>query len=581
MHAPVPPTTIRLQDGRELRWEGFFVGPTVLDQVTVSAFAPRLLGVDPVVVPVLAAQKLAPYLAMDGTSPRSLLLHSATPANMGFEGDVDDLATGRSPYDVATYIEARSVYLGTSADLTVGRTAPWAEAARLRGVPAVDIGDREHYYLTQAMLVLAEAHSRGETTPVREVIGWLRQHPDAVIRLYALDLEAQILLLWLCHQAGLQRLRIDANKPAVTARWNCKSHLHPTVPQALDLDVAGLRADELLAAEQQLSDGYQRLRWQLPVLPGYTIPRADVERAEFVSGVLAAARLLARRYGVGVGGLKPSTAGDGARIVGDLDLADEDRLAALAAEAHRYGDDYLVEAWVDFRSVTVDGIPYPVAPSGHFRYGAVAGGLTLQTMNRYSWEGNAYVDEAAWAGLGLPVPIYRTIRGALQEVRAAFVGPLSGPEGCYQGLVTGGIDFAVGRVGGYLADRLLVGAIDFNLSSHGAEYMRSFLDEVRTAGTADEYVATRIFRPTPSATLERTEAAVQQAQEHLSAMGMARTVACVPRRWGMLAVTGADLPAAVQGAHAMVNVLISHGLALPPNSAPPSSPRPPSAPILT
>ena len=45
--------------------------------------------------------------------------------------------------------------------------------------------------------------------------------------------------------------------------------------------------------------------------------------------------------------------------------------------------------------------------------------------------------------------------------------------------MTGGLDFAVGRVGGRFGDRVLVGVTDFNLSSHGAEYMRAFQDEMR------------------------------------------------------------------------------------------------------
>ncbi|NEE13985.1 hypothetical protein G3M58_46955, partial [Streptomyces sp. SID7499] len=79
-----------------------------------------------------------------------------------------------------------------------------------------------------------------------------------------------------------------------------------------------------------------------------------------------------------------------------------------------------------------------------------------------SWRGNDYVDEAGWTALGLPRDAYRTVRAALEAVREAFRGPQSVADGSHGGLVTGGIDFAVGRLGGAFGDRLLVGAIDFN-----------------------------------------------------------------------------------------------------------------------
>ncbi|NEE17736.1 hypothetical protein G3M58_66160, partial [Streptomyces sp. SID7499] len=95
-----------------------------------------------------AGEAVRPYRARPGSTAPSLLLHTTTPLLKAFDGDLAALLSGREPHDVTTYVEARSVYLGTPDDLTLGRTAPWAEAAALRGVPAVDIGDLDHYYLT-------------------------------------------------------------------------------------------------------------------------------------------------------------------------------------------------------------------------------------------------------------------------------------------------------------------------------------------------------------------------------------------------------------------------------------------------
>ncbi|MFD9721536.1 hypothetical protein [Streptomyces sp. NPDC059076] len=537
MLTPVPPSTHRSRDGSDVRWEGFFTGHRVLDEAQIAELAQRLLGVEHTAVAELARNELSPYYADSTGDLPALLLHSATPTLRALAGDLAALRTNRVPHDVATYVEARSVFLGAAADLSVGRTAPWAEAVGRLGVPAVDVGDRDHYYLSHALLLLADAHERGDDTPLGQLISWLGARPDALIRLYALDVEMQIFLLWLRRRTGLPHLLTDANSPAVATRWNRKRHLHPTVEAARTLDADGLPAGALLEAEQHLSEAHVRLGLELPVLPGYTVPRTGVDEDGFVAGVLEAAELLRTRYELGRAALKPSEAGDGARIIGNLDLTDVERLEAEARAAHPLGDDYLLEAWVDFLSVRLGDTALPVIPSGHFRYGRVADGVTLQVLDGYSWMGNSYVDEGAWKSLGLPEGAYRTIRAALEAIRAAFLGPQSVLDGSHEGLATGGIDFAVGRLGGRFGDQLLVGAIDFNLSSHGAEYLRAFQDTARRHGIDERYAATRVFRPSADQTLTQLEAGVAA----MASPGcLARAVACVPERWGMIAVTGTD-----------------------------------------
>ncbi|WEO97568.1 hypothetical protein A6P39_028085 [Streptomyces sp. FXJ1.172] len=558
MLPPHPPSDHRLPDGRTVPWQGLYTGPRVLGAREVAALADRLIGMDCSSVPAAAAKELVPFHMLPGHRPPALLLHSTTGTLRAFEGEVADLAAGRSPHDVTTYTEARSVLLATADDLAVGRTAPWAEAVGIRGVPAVDLGDREHYYLSHALLVMAAEHDRGADTPLRRIIGWLRAHRDAVIRVYALDLEMQIFLLWLRRAADLPRLVTDANGPVIATRWNRKRHLHPCVDAAERLDPAGLSPEELLAAEQRLSEAHGHLGLRIPVLPGYLVAREHADRDAFTAGVLRAAELLRGRYGTTTAALKPSEAGDGARITGHLDLTDTGRLARVAREAHLLGDDYLLEAWVEFLPVELGGRSVPVAPSGHFRHGQVAEGITLQALNGYAWAGNTYVDEAGWTGLGLPEPVYRTIRGALESIRAAFLGEPSRLDGSHQALVTGGIDFAVGRLGGRFGERPAVGAIDFNLSSNGAECLRAFLDEARRRGVAEGYAATRVFRPTPWATLRRLEAV---AAARLPAGGLAQAVACVPDRWGMIATTGTTPAEAAGRATELVDTLTTTGLA--------------------
>ncbi|MFH9197143.1 hypothetical protein ACH4KO_06485 [Streptomyces anulatus] len=568
MLSPVAASVCPSRGGGKARWEGFFTGHRVWDETRVAESAKRLLGMDTAAVARAAGEVVRPYLAQAGSTAPSLLLHTTTPLLKAFDGDLAALLSGQEPHDVTTYVEARSVYLGTPDDLTLGRTAPWAEAAALRGVPAVDVGDLDHYYLTHALLLMAEAHEERADTPLRQVIDWLRDRPDAVVRLYALDVETQIFLLWLLRRTGLAELATDANSPAVATEWNRKNHIHPTVADARAMPASAreLSPEELLAAEQRLGRAHRRLGLTVPVLPGYTIARTGVDRDAFVADVLDAAALLRTRYGLSRAALKPADAGDGARIVGNLDLADTDRLAAEARTAHAVGDDHLLEAWVTFLTVSLgdeEGGPgspparrVPVVPSGHIRHGQVAEGLTLQMLDGYSWRGNDYVDEAGWTALGLPRDAYRTVRAALEAVREAFRGPRSVADGSYGGLVTGGIDFAVGRLGGAFGDRLLVGAIDFNLSAHGAESLRTFRDRAREQGIDEPYASTRVFLPPADRTLHQMAAT---ARSMAVPGALLEAVACVPRRWGMVAATGAGPAVAAARAEALVAALTAPG----------------------
>ncbi|MDT9683101.1 hypothetical protein RND61_13610 [Streptomyces sp. TRM76323] len=509
----------------------------------VSAYAERLLGTHHSDVPRAARQRIRPC---DMPPPRacpSLFLHSATPTLRAFDIELAALLAGGRAHDIPTYVEARSVSLGTADDLSVGRTAPWAEAVAHWGVPSVDIGDRDHYYLSQALLAMAGAHEQGAATPLRDVIEWLRDHPQAVVRLYALDLEMQVFLLWLQRQCGLSRLLTDANAPVIAARWNRKRPLHPTVTAARSIPVEGTSAVGLLAAEQRLSEAHRRLGLRIPVLPGYTVPREGVSREVFVAQVLEAAEMLRHRYDLSTAVLKPSAAGDGIGVVGGLDLTDTERLTAEAEAAHALEDDYLLEAWVDYLPVRLGETTTPLAVSGHFHFGQLVDGLTLQVLKGYSWQGNISLDEPSWRALGLPADSYRRIREALIALREAFRGPASLREGSYRGLSAGGIDFAVGRIGGRFGDTVLTAAIDLNLSAHGAAGLHAFQRTARSEGAVHRFAATRVLCPTADQTLTRMAATARSMPPPGGRMG---ALACVPRHWGMIAATGHDPAAAAR-----------------------------------
>jgi hypothetical protein len=539
-----PPASWRMTwpDGRKFVWEGFYEGPLMLSRQELQAITRDLLGLDLEDVPAASAACLTPYVG-DGSVMPSLVVHSATPVLKSFEADLDDAINGRVPDDVPAYVETRAVSLAAPGDLVVGRTRPWKLAAELAGADAVSIPGIDYYYLSHAILKLASV-SGGRGEPLVRIAQALRDRPETVVRLYSLDREAQVALLYLMRLAGIETLSTDANSPEVGDYWNAKAPLHPTVEDALELDPPSLDPHELLAAETELAPLARRLGLRLAVLPGYTVDAAD-SPDEVVRRFLAAAELLTERYGIRLGCLKPSNSGAGARIVLRVPLEDEAELRRLAAQAAQSRETYVFEAHVEYLPVELGGTTFPLAPSGHVRHGHVADGLTLQFTEGTSWQGNVYVDEAACEAVGLAADRYRAIVEAMEELHDAFTRH-------DLGLVTAGVDFAVGRVGGVFGAEVLVGAQDLNLSSHGAEYLRLFLDEVRAGGRMG-YAATKVICPVMHQTLS-----VLRGLEHQST-GPLKVISAIPGRWGLIAAAAEDPLAAADKVLSFHRELVARG----------------------
>ncbi|BAU83870.1 hypothetical protein SLA_2954 [Streptomyces laurentii] len=510
----------------EVTWEGFYTGPYRLDPGEIDGICRALLGIGPEEVPDAAGRELRPYVS-DGSPVVSVVLHSATPMLKSLEADLDDTVNGRVADDVATYVETRAVSLARPGDLVVGRTAPWRAAAALAaetdGVELVEVPGIEYYYLSHALLRLAAME--GERSPVlARLIDTVRTRPQTLVRLYAVDLEIQIFLLYLKRAAGVPALRTDANSPEVGSYWNTKAPLHPTVTDAAALSVADLAPYEVMRAEAAVAPLGRRLGVRCPVVPGYAIDgrRPDIEAVH--AQLVTAGRLFAERYGIVRGCLKPSEGGAGARIVPGLDLTDPVTLARQAERVWRAQETFVLEAHVDYLdSPLAPGVF--LSPSGHVRDGHLAPGLTLQLTNGTSWQGNVFFEEEYAGQVGLSAAAYRTVRDALAELRDGFAGQdLS--------VVTAGFDFAVGRLGGRFGDEAQVVLQDPNLSSHGAEYLRFFRDRVLEKG-GPGCAVTQVVDPALDlrALRARTDGRPPWSE----------VISSIPGRWGMLAVA-ADSP---------------------------------------
>lgn len=515
---------VGLGDGTEFLWQGFYTGPAALSQNDLQRISWDLLGCGLEDIPGAAARELRPYIS-DGNPVHSMIMHSATPVLKSLQADMNDALHGSAPDDVATYVETRAVVLAGRNDLVVGRTSTWRAAAMLAGVEMVEIPGIEYYYLTHAILQLAA--SQGPDAPaLRRIIDELHDHPDTLVRLYSLDRETQMVLLYLKRMAGIEVLYTDANSPEVAEYWNTKAPLHPTAEDASELTCDRASPDATLEAESALSPLTRRLGVRCTTVPGYSVDGRTTSFSVVESRLAMAADLLRQRYGVTHGCLKPSEGGAGARIVTGIDLSDSAQLREMAGRVHAAGEEFIVEAQVTYLRHEVGGQQLMLSPSVHIRHGHLTPGMTLQITNGTSWQGNVYFDERVCTSVGISPDQYRAIRADLEALHRGF-------SQAQLSVVTAGFDFAVGRIGGTFGDKVLVALQDPNLSSHGAEYLRLFIDQV-TAEGGPGYGATKVINPVASL-VELTKGVRRCSGD------WARVISAIPGRWGMLAVA-ADTP---------------------------------------
>ncbi|MEU2563864.1 hypothetical protein ABZ626_31725 [Streptomyces longispororuber] len=567
---------VALPDGRVVPWTGFHVGPAGLAPEEFAGICRRLLGMDPPAAEAAARAELVPVGA-DRDRP-GIVIYSPPLAKRMYEGALERLAAGEPAEDWPTILEARSVCLAHADDLLVGRTGPWRQAAA--GHPTVEVPDLDHFHLSHALLKLADGPADRWSRTLGPVIDRLRADPACVVRVYALDAPLRVLLLWLGRTAGLHRLLVEANSPEISERWGHKAVLHPTARAAGELPVPapGRAPFDVLDEESALTPLYRAFGLAVPRLPGYTVEwdgalgdaaasggtrtgpggtpdeaggrpadRAGAPEANGASGngrsgpaetafadrLRLAARLLRERYGLRRGCLKPVRGGTGQRIHVGVPLDDPAVLAALAHQAARSGEDYLLEAHADYLRHAVTGHEFLLAPSLHVRGGTLADGMALQFLNGTVWEGNVFLDESTHAAFGITDGHYARVRRAM----AAFVQVFQG-----RGLVNGGIDFAIARVGGRFGATPLVAMQDLNLSACGADYLHAFLDESRgvlaAPGRAGGGVsaATKVIRPAPDMDLPR----LRRLVDRRTPTTYARALTSVPGNWGLIAVACPD-----------------------------------------
>jgi hypothetical protein len=192
-------------------------------------------------------------------------------------------------------------------------------------------------------------------------------------------------------------------------------------------------------------------------------------------------------------------------------------------------EDYVLEAHAYYLNSPPLGIGSITAPSAHIVGGQVAEGITLQMLEGNVWRGNVFVDLDTVDDFGVSSSEFEIITRSMQEMVYAFRG---------LGLVKGGIDFAVARVGGKFGSETLVGMQDLNLSSHGAEYLRAFLQKARDDLGSDLpiYGAAKVIVPSRATDL----GALSRRFDRTEGRVYTRAISSVPGRWGLVAAANSS-----------------------------------------
>ncbi|WP_299458446.1 hypothetical protein [uncultured Microscilla sp.] len=543
---------VRVSPGEVLPWQGFYTGPLVLRAYEIEDLCELLLGVDLSNLAQVVTQELVSVTQSSNTNT-SLFLHSTTPELNAFLDDLNKLQQEVPGLDYAAYKEVQSVYFAQPDDLCVGRVTAWETAIETEKVRGAYIANIDYYYLSQALIVLAKQHLATPVPVIKQMIDFLTAHPNTVARVYALEQEMQIFLVWLKRMAQLDQLKIDSNSPEISQHWNNKRVLYPSVEQALGIPTEKIKQQtvkETLANEGQFADVYQKLKVEIPRLPGYIIIRENCDEAHFAKQIQQAAQLLQSRYGLTTGCFKACSSGDGARITPNIPLADVTLLTQLANEAYTYDDDYLLEAHVTYLETVVNDFTLKTTPSAHIRQGEQAPGITLQFMEGTSWKGNLYLDAQQATKLNISAEHYTCITNTMRALASGFQQHIAG-------LNIAGIDFAIGRLGGHFGDEIMLGVQDPNLSFNGAECLRTFMDKKNVLAQG-LYGATLVIHPHIDFTLPEFRQIV--AECFPEAASKMEVISIAPDCWGMIATAGKTPQEAIDQLVALRNVLATKNI---------------------
>lgn len=472
-------------------------------------------------------------------------------------------------------IITREAYMARPGDIVVGRSEPWRQAVEKRrdtedglDIEVIDIGNEEYYYTSEVLLKLAIDYDRNPTedNPIAGLIGQIQDEPETSIRLYTLDKQMQVFLLWLKERSGKSTLNVEANTPEASEKWNHKKILYPTLEEAKGIDnIDG--PWEMLAEEDKLSplgklielsqgdevnNGIER---RFPRVPGYTVERLPDESVEeFQVRIRQAADLMYDRYEIDKYCVKVAHSADGAGVHHSLktngeideDKKEKDFATIVNEEIGDHVRSVVVEAHTDYIPLQIEyefngekriyEIPFTI--SNHLENGEGRNDMTIQFVEGNTWRGNATFSldqiESFITSEGDQLMLnqaHRFIRslansfGILATTESAEVADQN-PRMAQivseltNGVSKGGFDSGIGTVGGKFGDTPMLFVQDPNVRSTGAETAYAMKEK-----HPGEEIAAWVIEPDADA----VDDIIELADEY--GIGV---IACVPPGWGQV-----------------------------------------------
>jgi hypothetical protein len=469
-----------------------------------------------------ASRILVPYRT-NGEKRQTLVISSASSASASQETECGILEARGHVIDISGAIEGRDTRSAKEGDVAVISTRAGLMMARAKPeVKIINLADEvlltqvdgglvrgsDVYYKADSLLLLQLA--KPESVVLNQVVEELKGQP--LVYPYNLDEETQLAVLGLAKRAGIKKVDVNANSPEVAVELTRKGYKYPTVEEALTVDCSN-DPHEMQWREWKKSQAAQEIGYQTDCVPGYVIKWTE-KREDFYDQVATAGRLLADRYGLESGWIKPDRGTDGGNQGAvNIGVGQQGReLEQKALEMWGKGGDWVMEAQTNYFTVkfNFDGEARTMmtTPSVHVIKGEPRYTISMQLVDGVAWGGNLICSQETWVRLMGKLDLaderlkacpdlvmqLRESYPVMPRAMKGYVEAINNSEKYKDGQVRGGADLAVCTLGGKFGHRrVLVAVQDYNARANGCETAYALYDQaMETYGGKGEAVTRNI-----------------------------------------------------------------------------------------
>lgn len=520
-------------------------------QAVLNVFSEKIIGLSLEEAKKEASKLLVPYHS-NGERRKSLIISSASSASASQETECGILESRSHVIDIPGAIEGRDTRSATAGDVSLISTSAGllmtkdkddieiinlADEAILSPVEGGILRGSDIYYKSDSLLLLML------TNPKSDVISQISDQLDnnPLVYPYNLDEETQIALLWLARKSGVNKLDVNANSSEVAVELTRKGYKYPSVEDALKIPYSD-NPYLMQKAEWQLSQAAREIKHHSDYVPGYVINKPE-SFEEMYRKSLAACMLLASRYGLSTGWVKPDRGTDGGdqgpikigvdslvqnRITSYIERGEiENAVSLYKAELPHLpqirqriddmwtkGRSWVIEAKTHYFALnfTFDGKEriLMTTPSVHVIKGAHRYTISLQLVDGVAWGGNLICSQKTWSHLvekvdpsddriisnpSLISELKESYK-SMTEAMKSYVEAINSSEKYNNGQVRGGADLAICTLGGKFGhDRIMVAVQDYNARANGCETAYALYDQAQDIYLGKGEAVTRNITP--------------------------------------------------------------------------------------